>query len=56
MTKPTKEDIVDLLYNNYSDYYTLPHYGLIPSIGICDTRELHNIVLDYLEGDSNEIA
>ena len=30
MAKPTKDEIIDLLYNNYSDYYTLPHYGLIP--------------------------
>lgn len=55
MTKPTKEEIIDLLYNNYSDYYTLPHYGLVPDWYL-RYWELHNMIFDYLEGDSNETA
>ena len=30
MTKPNKEDILDLLEKNVYDYHVLPHHGLIP--------------------------
>ena len=51
MAKPTKEEIIDLLYENYSDYHTLPHYGLVPDWYL-RYWELHNMIFDYLEDDT----
>ena len=52
--EPT-ETLNGRLYDNYSDYHTLPHYGLIPDWYL-RYWELHNMIFDYLEGDSDETA
>lgn len=53
MTKPTKEDIFNLCYENYCDYHELPMYGMVPDWYL-RYWELHDIILDYLEGDDNK--
>jgi len=47
VTKPTKQDLLDLLDKNVYDYYVLPHYGLI-SDWYERYWELHQLIENYL--------
>ena len=46
MTKPTKDQILDLLEENEYDYHVLPMYGLI-SDWYVRYWELHNLMFKY---------
>ncbi len=51
MTKPTKDDILDMLEQNEYDYHVLPHYGLI-SDWYVRYWELHNLIYTYINDES----
>lgn len=51
MTKPTKDELLDLLDKNEYDYYVLPMYGLI-SDWYERYWELHNKLHYYLQDDT----
>ena len=51
MTKPTKDELLDLLEQNEYDYYSLPMHGLI-SDWYVRYWELHNKLYHYLEDES----
>ena len=51
MTKPTKDDILDMLEQNEYDYYVLPMYGLI-SDWYVRYWELPNLIHTYINDES----
>ena len=53
MTKPTKEQILDLLEENEYDYHLLPMHGLI-SDWYVRYWELHNLMFKYFTDDEVE--
>ena len=50
MTKPTKEDILQLLDDNVYDYHVLPHYGMMSDWYI-RYWELHEMVAEFLSDE-----
>jgi len=51
MTKPTKDELLDLLEENEYDYFVLPMNGLI-SDWYVRYWELHNKLYHYLQDES----
>ena len=50
MTRPTKEDLLELMEENVDAHYTLPHYGLIAD-WYRRYWELHMMLKLYFEND-----
>ena len=53
MTRPNKEDLLELMADNVNAHYTLPHFALIPD-WYRRYWELHMMLKLYLESESDK--